>query len=125
MCILLVEDEPSIREILAEVLREAGHDTLEVGDGDRAARLIERPPTPFTLLITDLHIPGACNGKQLASLMRRHHPLVPVIFISGMPGALNYALRRDVDLLLPKPFAPSDLLRAVGQVLPAHRRDGS
>ena len=123
MCILLVEDEPAIREVLAEVLREAGHNTLDVDNGDSAARLIESPPTPFTLLVTDVHIPGSRNGMQLAAMMRRRHPSVPVIFITGLPGALNYAVRRDVDMLLAKPFTPSELVRAVEQALPEPRND--
>ena len=118
VCILVVEDEPVIRFLVAEGLAEAGFDVCEAEDGDRASVLIEDCPTPFTLLVTDIHMPGTLNGLAVASLMRVRHPSIPVIYTTGRPDALGAVGRlRDNEALLAKPFAPSDLLSLARRLL--------
>jgi DNA-binding response OmpR family regulator len=118
VCILVVEDEPVIRFIVAEGLAEAGFDVCEAEDGDRAAVLIEGFGTPFTLLITDIHMPGTLNGLAVARLMRARHPSIPVIYTTGRPDVLATAGRlRDNEALLAKPFTPSDLLTLATRLL--------
>lgn len=111
VCILLVEDEYLIRLILVEELSEAGFEVCEAENGDRAAALILDPPVRFTLLITDIHMPGRMNGIEVARLMRGVDPSVPVIYMTGRPdalGAVDPSAKRQA--LLQKPFSPADLL---------------
>ena len=111
MCILVVEDEFLIRLIVAEELADAGFVVCEAESGDAAAQLIEAETEDFSLLITDIHMPGRLNGVGLGRLMRARHPDVPIIYTTGRPDALSAVGRLgDKDVFVPKPFAPSDLL---------------
>ena len=118
MSILLVEDEHLIRLILAEMLEEAGFEVREAEDGEHAASLIEKEPDNFILLVTDIHMPGRLTGIDVARLLRGRCPDIPVIYTTGRPDVLNrreHFGRRDV--LMPKPFAPSELLAVVRRLL--------
>jgi CheY-like chemotaxis protein len=90
MCILIVEDEALIRDLLVEALASHGHEVCEAATGDQAVALIENPSKAFTLLITDLHMPGQRDGVEVARLMRQHHPSLP---ISTRPDGLRRWLR--------------------------------
>ena len=124
MSILLVEDEWLIREVFAEELLEAGFEVREAENGNRAAALIEAQPECFVLLVTDIHMPGDLDGIEVARLLRERRPDVPVIYMTGRPDALN-GIRPlgPRDVLLRKPFAPSELLAAARRLLEggAHR----
>lgn len=75
LCILFVEDEPLIRLILAEELTDAGFEVCQAENGDEAVKLIRDSPIAFTLLITDIHMPGERDGVAVARLMHRQNPL--------------------------------------------------
>lgn len=118
MCILLVEDEYLIRHILAEELSEAGFEVREAENGDRAAALIDDATIAFSLLITDIHMPGTLNGIDLARRMHGRDALVPVVYMTGRPDALNSLARSDRrQAFLHKPFSPADLLSLVRSLL--------
>ncbi len=118
MCILLVEDEFLIRVIVAEELVEAGFEVREAEDGDQAAAMIQTRPDVFSLLITDIHMPGDRDGIELACLVREHRPDLPVIFMTGRPDALDGGGHLgDRSALVEKPFAPSELLAVVRELL--------
>lgn len=89
MCILVVEDEFLIRFLLTEILVGAGFGVCEAPNGDQAAPLIEAPPEPFSLLITDIHMPGQLDGFAVANLMRTRHPGVPIIYTTGRPDVFD------------------------------------
>ncbi len=111
MCILLVEDEAIIRLLLAEVLAEAGFAVQEAADGDQAVALIRNPPASFSLLITDVHMPGGTDGLQVARLMHERHPGMPTIYMTGRPDLVRAAgPLGPAQALFPKPFSPSALL---------------
>ncbi len=118
MCILVVEDEYLIRLIVAEELADAGFEVCEAESGDAAALIIERAEQTFTLLITDIHMPGQLNGVGLGRLMRTRHPSVPIIYTTGRPDALSAVGQlRDKEVFMPKPFAPSNLLAIARRLL--------
>jgi CheY-like chemotaxis protein len=80
--ILLVEDEMLIRELAAEDLIDAGYDVVTASSGDEAFALFEAQPD-FDLLFTDLRMPGAIDGVELARLARAMIPSLPVIYATG------------------------------------------
>ena len=112
MCVLLVEDEPLIREIMSESLQDAGYEVLEVENGDVAVALMHRPPRKFSLLVTEFHMPGDVDGSQVAARVRQLIPAIPVIIASGRPEALRASWQTELGYrLLKKPYLPSDLVR--------------
>jgi DNA-binding response OmpR family regulator len=118
MCILLVEDEALIRDLLVDELSFQGFEVCDVGRGDQAVPLIEQSLTPFSLLITDIHMPGRLNGIDVARLLHRRQPSVPVIYMTGRPDALNaLSSLGPQEVLLPKPFTLSELLATVRRLL--------
>ena len=120
MCILLVEDEPLIRRILAEELAEAGFEVREAETGEQAAALIAAAPTSFTVLVTDIHMPGSLDGIELARLLRAQRPDIPIIYTTGRPDTLDSTGHLGArNVLIAKPFAPSYLLAVVHRLLGA------
>ena len=118
MCILLVEDEWLIRSMVAEELAEIGFEVCEAESGDQALTLITQDPAVFTLLVTDIHMPGSLNGIEVASLLRARRPNLPVIYTTGRPDVLH-GLQPfgDNEILLEKPFELCDLLNAALRLL--------
>ena len=109
---LLVEDEPLIRMIMAEILHEAGFDVAEAETGDLALQMVQHPPQPFTLLVTDFHMPGASNGFDVAHAVRQRWPTIPVIIASGRPDFFQQHWQDQLGYrLLKKPYTPSELVR--------------
>lgn len=120
MCILLVEDEPLIRLMLAEELDQEGFELQEAADGDVAIGMIDKAERDYTLLLTDIHLPGRHDGLAVARHFRRHHPAVPVVYMSGRPDVLeSIADKGPQDRLLTKPFRPSQLVRLVRELAAA------
>lgn len=118
MCILLVEDEVLIRFILAEALAQEGFEVREAADGDQASALIAETPDGFSLLVTDIYMPGRLDGVGVARLFRARHPGVPVIYTTGRGVLLNgVGSLGDKDVLIRKPFAPTELLAVVRRLL--------
>ena len=113
--VLLVEDEPLIREILVEELRNAGFAVCEAANADDAADLIQRRPQ-FSLLLTDVHMPGRMDGLGLGRLMRSRFPELPIIYITGRPDLMGPLGSKEV--LIHKPFTPPDILESIQQLLP-------
>lgn len=110
--VLLAEDEANIRRSLAGCLRDAGYTVLEAEDGDRAMAQVESHDGPIDVLCTD----GVMPGVSTHSVIHRYlelHPEGRVLICSGHVD--EELVRRDLDgdhlELLPKPFAPSELLR--------------
>ncbi len=110
MCILLVEDEFYIRDIVTEYLREAGFEVIEAEDGHKAIQFVRNPPTNFTILITDLHMPGGMDGFELATETRVILPDLPIVIATGRPDKLEPSWQhKSKHRLLVKPYLPSQL----------------
>ena len=122
MCILLVEDDWLIRTMVAEELVEGGFMVREAEDGDQASVLIAQEPTVYTLLVTDIHMPGKLDGLAVARLMQAQRPDLPVVYTTARPDVLNHLHPLGPKAaLLQKPFALSDLLAMAKRLLgPSH-----
>ncbi len=118
-CILLVEDEQFIRELIAEVLLEADLDVLEAADGEAAMELLKQRGR-VDLLMTDVHMPGRINGVDLARRARLRYPELPVVFATGRPETLKaFGELGPRDICMSKPFTPMEVLRVVERLLAA------
>ncbi|MBV9406756.1 MAG: response regulator, partial [Acidobacteriaceae bacterium] len=120
--ILLVEDEPSLRALAREILREAGYSVVEASNGKEALRAAETFSSPPDLLLTDVVMPEMSGLELSHHLQRKWHNLA-VIYTSGYTDhALleRNALRQDMPFLQ-KPYSPSSLLEQVAAVL-QHKR---
>jgi PAS domain S-box-containing protein len=114
--ILLVEDEPSLRAILATYMREHGYQVYEAADAREASEVCRE--RGVDLMISDIVMPGA-SGPALASSLAAAHPAMHVIFMSGYAdhAALEDVLAHPYALFLQKPFRFADLLGKVREAL--------
>jgi len=118
--VLLVEDEPAVRELLATTLTSHGYDVLEAGDGVAALAAAARCDAPIDLLLTDLVLPRM-GGAELAQRLTAERPDLAVLYISGYADR-SPALSANGTLApgaayLQKPFGQEQLLRAMRAVL--------
>jgi CheY-like chemotaxis protein len=79
--ILLVEDDPLIREFVVEALREEGYHVIHAANGEEALAWCGR--RIVDVLITDVKLPGSVDGWQIAERCREHDPELPVIYATG------------------------------------------
>lgn len=80
--VMIVDDEPTIRMLVSEVLEDQGYVALEAAEGATALRMLESDAR-IDLLVTDVGLPGGMNGRQLADAARTIRPDLPVLFITG------------------------------------------
>jgi CheY-like chemotaxis protein len=105
--VLVVDDEPLVRDGTADLLTALGCEVITAGNGSEALGKLKAEPR-IGLMITDIHMPGL-SGYELAEVARRTRPGLQVILLSG----------RETDgrgfPLVRKPFTESDLTRAIAQ----------
>jgi CheY-like chemotaxis protein len=114
--ILLVEDEASLRGIVAGYLTEHGHLVYEAADAQEAATISSHHA--IDLLLTDIVMPGA-SGPALAASLAEVHSQMKVIFMSGYAehAALQQALVQPNTFFVQKPFRLSDLRARIREAL--------
>ena len=115
--VLLVEDDPAVRSMLAAALFRQGYSVREAGEGEEALRLFERKPSDVQLIVTDIVMPGM-SGHDLAERVRAIAPGTRVLFMSGHIDAPEPAdPSRDDPPFLYKPFTMAELAAKVREVL--------
>jgi signal transduction histidine kinase len=119
-CILVVEDEPSVRALTVEMLSDLGYRIVQAGDGAAALAILAREPA-VQLLFTDVGLPGGMNGRQLADTARQSRPDLQVLFTTGYArNAIVHHGRLDPGVeLIGKPFSAMDLAHRVRALLDA------
>jgi PAS domain S-box-containing protein len=115
--VLVVEDNPEVRQYSADALASLGYPVLQAADADRALRVLEDHPE-VALLFTDVGLPGL-NGRRLAEEATRRSPNLKVLFTTGYAqNAIFHHGILDVGIeLLPKPFTVEGLGRKLQQIL--------
>jgi two-component system cell cycle sensor histidine kinase/response regulator CckA len=114
--VLLVEDEDAVRKLARITLEGRGYTVVDAPDGETALSWLT-PDRCIDVLVTDMTMPGI-DGRELAGQVQGLRPGLGVVFVSGY---VPDAARLDEipgAVFLPKPFTPSDLLRAVARALP-------
>lgn len=116
--VLLVEDDPLVREHVSRLVRQLGYQVQTAGSGAEALRIARSQPA-FALLFTDVILPGELRGPDLAREMRRIHPDIRVLLTSGYPeDAIQTSSKASDDFqLLQKPYRKADLARRLREVL--------
>jgi signal transduction histidine kinase/CheY-like chemotaxis protein len=118
--ILLVEDEEGVRQLALEILTAFGYRVLDTGDPTQALALAAAHPDTIHLLLTDIVMPGMC-GSALAAQALAQYPDMRVLYMSAFSGgtAAGKGAPEPAAPLLPKPFTPQSLARAVRSALDA------
>lgn len=119
-CIMVVEDEDPIREMIVEVLCEEGFQIIEAPSADAALELLKS--SSLRLIVTDINLPGMRDGIDLAIAARTIKPEIPVIFISGRPmnfADASQALTKPTSFLL-KPFTFRALIEDIERLAGAN-----
>jgi DNA-binding response OmpR family regulator len=113
--VLVVDDEPIVREVVVTYLQREGYRTLEAGDGDAARELVEHEPP--SLVVLDLMLPGT-DGLELCRWLRSRSE-VPVIMLTarGEEADRIVGLELGADDYVTKPFSPRELAARVRTVL--------
>jgi len=115
---LVVDDDPSVRKYVSNVLQRENIRTLEAEGGFEALRIVQKLGGDVDLIVSDIQMPNG-DGLSLARAVRVSFPRVPVVLISGnVAPDLGFAF-------VEKPFLPADLVAAVRKAMPAHFNDGA
>ncbi len=117
--VLVVEDEPPLRRLVARVLGEAGYRVFVAGSGPEALEMLEDMQDPPDLLVTDVILPGGLQGNELANVAAAGIPGLRVLYMSGHPrDTIVHAGKLDDGVcFLGKPFTPQGLVAKVRDVL--------
>ena len=111
--VLVVDDEPPMRQLLRRTLEAEGFHVEDAPDGESALRLIQARTEPFDLVLTDLSMPHI-DGRQVSETLAQYRPGVALLCMSGDPDAVPYAESSDAPVrVLLKPFTPDDLYHAM------------
>lgn len=116
--IMIVEDEPQIRDLTLECLTHCGYNVLTAADGTEALQLIKGTERPVNLIVSDVVMPKM-SGRELAERVAQIRPLTKVLFISGYTNdaIVNHGVLDGGMWFLQKPFAFDALARRVREVL--------
>jgi signal transduction histidine kinase/CheY-like chemotaxis protein len=121
--ILLVEDEPTLREFVREILSDHGYRVVEAGSGIEALKMWGQLGGRVDLLLTDMVMPEGITGRELALQLKSRDPALKIIFTSGYSTEL---MTKDPELLdvplLSKPYLPPQLIQLVRTCLDAPAR---
>jgi two-component system, chemotaxis family, CheB/CheR fusion protein len=121
--ILVIEDDPTLRETLELTFAREGHRTAAAATGQEALALVRGTGFRPDLVVSDYVLPGGMNGLQVAVSVREIiGSIVPFVFLTGdIRSTSSHAIAESGSVRLTKPVKPAELLRVVQQVLAASR----
>ena len=118
-CLLLVDDEPSVLEVMSLFLAKLGFEVLSADRPSRALELVEKNGERIALLMTDVVMPEM-SGVELASKVREKRPKLPVVFFSAhTEGVISGGIRTR---FLHKPFSQEALAQVLEELLGARHQ---
>jgi two-component system cell cycle sensor histidine kinase/response regulator CckA len=123
--ILVVEDEPAVRNLSRRILEGRGYSVLEADDGRDALRLISEASRPIHLILCDVIMPEM-NGRELALALQKRGLNIPLLYMSGYTGVdvIRRGLLTDQDPFVAKPFSEDILADEVRRLLDRRPENG-
>jgi two-component system, cell cycle sensor histidine kinase and response regulator CckA len=116
--VLVVDDEPGLRDLVCRTLEAEGFRTLEAAQGAEALELLEAAPDAVDLVVTDVVMPGM-DGRELGRRLAQRWPDLPILYISAYD--VNDIFRRGSPRssapFLQKPFPPAGLVTTVRDLI--------
>ena len=118
--VLVVDDEPTVRMLVSDVLEDLGYIAIEVADGAAGLRVLQSDAR-IDLLITDVGLPGGMNGRQVADAGRALRPGLKVLFITGYAenAVLSHGHLDPGMHVVTKPFAMDALATRIKELITA------
>ncbi|MDR6954961.1 PAS domain S-box-containing protein [Ancylobacter sp. 3268] len=116
--VLVIDDEPTVRMLIVEVLEEAGYVALEAEDGPSGLKILQSD-VRVDLLITDVGLPGGMNGRQVADAARLRRPHLKVLFVTGFAenaAVGNGHLEAGMEVIT-KPFMMTELANKITDMI--------
>jgi DNA-binding NtrC family response regulator len=115
--ILVVEDNDSLRSVVANALKKYGYRIMEADCGDQALSICERHREQIDLMLTDVVMPHM-SGKELAGRLAPLHPKMRVLYMSGYTDDIiaDQGLMDSAFWFLPKPFKVLNLIKKVREI---------
>jgi PAS domain S-box-containing protein len=116
--VLVIDDEPTVRMLIVEVLEEAGYTALEADDGPSGLKILQSDMR-IDLLITDVGLPGGMNGRQVADAARLSRPDLKVLFVTGFAenaAVGNGHLEPGMEVIT-KPFVMVELANKITEMI--------
>ena len=120
--VLVVDDEPTIRMLVSDVLENLGYQPIEAADGAAGLKVLQSTAR-IDLLITDVGLPGGMNGRQLADAARKTRPDLKVLFITGYAenSVVGNGYLEPGMQVLTKPFTMEALASRIKDLILARR----
>jgi putative two-component system response regulator len=114
--VLVIDDEPLVRDLVSDILADDGHEVLAAATAEAALEALGDPS--LGLVVSDIVMPGL-SGLELLAAARRRRPNLPVVLVTGRAthGVVSAALAGGADGLVMKPFSHAELLRTVRTAL--------
>jgi CheY-like chemotaxis protein len=118
--VLIVDDEPTVRTLVTEVLAELGYAAIEAADSESGLKVLQSD-VRIDLLISDVGLPGGLNGHQMVDAARQRRPDLRVLFITGYAenAALGDGYLEPGMHMLTKPFTMDVLARRIKSIITA------
>lgn len=107
--VLIVEDEPSVRKVIAEMLADTDFQPIEAESASDALKRLRSGGIQISVLVTDVMMPGQLNGLDLAQMARNTWPWIKIIVTTAFPEAVAGNLPSGVRFL-PKPWNLEEML---------------
>jgi CheY-like chemotaxis protein len=112
--VLVVEDEPLVREMIVEELTDLGFHVLEADTGEAGLAVLQ-DTQPVDVLFTDIRLPGAIDGWHLARAGRAHCPHLEVVYATGY--TVERSLQLPGSVFVTKPYRPSVIAETIRSLL--------
>ena len=119
MDVLVIEDEPLVREVVVAALRDAGFSVAEAASGEEALALAESAADgPPAVVVADLRLGSGMDGLAFGAEARKRWPEVGVVYATGHPDSFDGRLLGPRERYVVKPLTPAALLGAVRRLMP-------
>ena len=113
----MIEDDDTIQTVVDTALSDAGFEPAIAPSGEEAVTLLKGMKGKYRALVTDISLRGKMDGWEVAQKARVIDPEFPVVYISGASAADWPSKGVPNSIMLPKPFAPAQLVTAVSNLL--------